>query len=208
MSRQPVDLVLTTLTLSGLNPKNRQAQQSAWLRATRIPLRSVSFWHCEVRQRASAELAVSQHMLAASTHTLEVTIALRPPSAVVERCVRTTACKSLFWRDGSPFAQTVHLDKSECSAQEIRNMIVPKPPGHLTTLARFPELRRLSLLGLKGLKPEQVCHMVSQTLCEHRCNAAWSINTSLGRSIIITSALSRLCMGGPMHVSMNDHISQ
>ena len=36
-------------------------------------------------------------------------------------------------------------------------MYVPKPPQHVTALGRFPQLRCVSLLGLKGLKPDQVC---------------------------------------------------
>jgi len=48
--------------------------------------------------------------------------------------------------------------------QEIHNLHVPKPPQHITTLGRFPQLRCLSLLGLQGLKSDQVRRMVWRAL--------------------------------------------
>ena len=57
-------------------------RQRAWLRATRMPLRSISFAAsgatgscrdpCTGSQQAAAELAASLEMLATSTRTLEV----------------------------------------------------------------------------------------------------------------------------------------
>ena len=80
MSRQAVDVVLT------LPPKVSKvaeavAKQSAWLRATSVPLRSIVIkpashdrgnHYQKLAKRAATKLTVSTYMLAASQHTLEV----------------------------------------------------------------------------------------------------------------------------------------
>ena len=79
MRRQAVDLVLS-LPEDAPKVAKKAAKQSAWLRATRIPLRSIAFEatgfstdsHIIKQQRACEKLAVSKRMLAASRRTLKV----------------------------------------------------------------------------------------------------------------------------------------
>lgn len=79
MSDQLVDLVLPALSVDAPHAAELAAEQGAWLDATRIPMRNVTFSRVTKQQGASGKLAVSEWVLAASLHTLEVTIAFRPP---------------------------------------------------------------------------------------------------------------------------------
>ena len=46
--------------------------------------------------------------------------------------------------------------------QVVQNLTVPKAPQHVTTLARFSTLQYLSITGLEGLQPSEVCLVLLQ----------------------------------------------
>ena len=79
MSRQAVDLVLY-LPWHSRNVEKKAAKQSAWLRVTRVPLRSIKFnasrlnalSHIVEQEQACEELALSERTLASSETTLKV----------------------------------------------------------------------------------------------------------------------------------------
>ncbi len=155
MSSQLVDLVLPALTADAPHAAELAAEQEAWLDAARISLRSVTFSRVTEQQGVSGKLAVSERVLAASLYTLEVTIAFRPPGhdpvmRPHHRVQEPVLAPRLL---SSQAAQPHYLN----AVQEIHNLHVPKPPQHITALGRFPQLRCLSLLGLRGLKSDQVC---------------------------------------------------
>ena len=78
MRRQAVDVVLL-LPEDAPKVAKTATKQSAWLRTTRVPLRSIAFEasgflndaHVIKQQRACQKLAVSRRMLAASRRTLK-----------------------------------------------------------------------------------------------------------------------------------------
>ena len=178
MGRQTVDLVLS-LPEDARRAAKMAAKQGAWLRATRIPLRRIKLAasglptdkHILKQQRASQQLAVSDRMLAASESTLEVLV---PPYA--GRCVRPhlahcfspqSASKNAFLPQVLPGCQAKRLgsDKFQANMQviELEHLCVPMAPRHVTTLARFSELRVLSMSGLERLNADEVCHAALQT---------------------------------------------
>ena len=175
MSSQLVDLVLTSPTAAKApGATELAAEQVAWLNTTSIVLRSVTFHDFRKRQTISQMLAVSEQMLAASAHTLEVNILCKPihhPSKLPHHSVQKPVLATRI----HPHRPHRPTKLSSCrTVQEIHNMYLPKPPQSVTTLGRFPQLRCLSLLGLEGLKPDQVCRMVLPALGRYCHSAARS----------------------------------
>ena len=181
MEQEPVDVLLS---------RPATPQQSAWLDTTCVPLRSIAFAPPAVKalgrstapELAAVTLTVSQHMLDASTRTLEVAdcssnVIVTPTRSCVGMAplphVLLTA--ALSWVAPLPACNadthgtSAHISLRIHGAQEARNLFVARVPRHVTTLARFSSLRSLSLRGAESLSADEVrtrpCERQASTLC-------------------------------------------
>ena len=164
-------------------------QQSAWLDTTRVPLRSVGFTPAPMKalgrsvvpELAAVMLTVSRTMLESSTRTLEVMLHPAQGSVVAwylcEATLLLAACAAscgLSCHTPHAPAMQAHGASSQfqlltARAQEARNLFVARVPRHVTTLARFAPLRRLSLQGVEGLSADEV----RVWLCRQQTSKLW-----------------------------------